>query len=55
VGQISPVPLDLKDALGLSILVSVSPDNGTHSNDTGQPPLGDNLLPLLPEMAIASH
>jgi len=35
-GKGSPVLLDSDDALGLSIFLVVSPDHGTHSDDTGQ-------------------
>ena len=45
----SPVLLGCYDALGLSTFVVVSPDHGTHSDDTGQPIMGDNLLPFLPQ------
>ena len=44
------LPLDLRDALGLSIFVLVFPHHGFRSDDTGKPTVEDEFLPPLPHV-----
>jgi hypothetical protein len=39
-----PVPLDLEDAVGLSIFVLVSPEHAVNLDDTGEPIATDDIF-----------
>jgi hypothetical protein len=49
-----PVPLDLEDVPGSSVLVLVCPDHSVRSEYTGKPTMGDDLHPSLPHVSSVS-
>jgi hypothetical protein len=52
-GPIRPVPLDLEDAVGLSIFVLVSPDHDVNLDDRGQPIATDDIFSFLPCLSFS--
>jgi hypothetical protein len=52
-GIIRPVPLDLEDAVGLSIFALVSPEHVANLDDTGEPVSTNDIFSFLPCFPIS--